>query len=240
MSTYENAPATKLLATNCACCGRALVDAVSVETGVGPDCREMHGYAEAQGDADWARADRFLDGAVMLDETQQTPREAVNILVHRVARSAKTIDKNFAAAIFNAIDALGFSVLAERIAKRFHATLEARLTEEQVATLRAEYAKLRAAYCFQNGNATPADFDVAVKALVPTGPADFVECAKNVTCECKACDGSGEYRRYHARNHEGGTASACYRCSGKGRQSQADVDRNRAYDALRGRRGRAA
>lgn len=38
--SYENATATKLLATNCVCCGRSLVDAVSVELGIGPECRE--------------------------------------------------------------------------------------------------------------------------------------------------------------------------------------------------------
>jgi hypothetical protein len=43
---YENAPATRILATHCVCCGRPLVDAVSVETGVGPDCRKKYGYAE--------------------------------------------------------------------------------------------------------------------------------------------------------------------------------------------------
>ena len=35
---YTNAPATKLLATNCLACGRPLVDALSVERGVGPEC----------------------------------------------------------------------------------------------------------------------------------------------------------------------------------------------------------
>jgi len=41
---YENAPATKIMATNCCCCGKALVDSVSVETGVGPVCRKKYGY----------------------------------------------------------------------------------------------------------------------------------------------------------------------------------------------------
>jgi hypothetical protein len=41
---YEMAPATLMLATHCACCGRALLDSVSVETGVGPECRRKHGY----------------------------------------------------------------------------------------------------------------------------------------------------------------------------------------------------
>ena len=34
---YTQAPATLMLATNCVCCGRALVDAVSVELGIGPE-----------------------------------------------------------------------------------------------------------------------------------------------------------------------------------------------------------
>jgi hypothetical protein len=52
MSSYENAPATLLLATHCAVCGRPLVDSVSVETGMGPDCRSKHGYnAEAAPEA---------------------------------------------------------------------------------------------------------------------------------------------------------------------------------------------
>ena len=39
MSSYENAPATIMLATHCCCCGRPLVDAISVELGIGPECR---------------------------------------------------------------------------------------------------------------------------------------------------------------------------------------------------------
>lgn len=41
---YENAPATKLVATHCAVCVRPLVDAKSVETGVGPECRKKYGF----------------------------------------------------------------------------------------------------------------------------------------------------------------------------------------------------
>jgi hypothetical protein len=47
MNTYEAAPATHLLATHCAVCNRALRDATSVERGVGPDCAEKYGYADA-------------------------------------------------------------------------------------------------------------------------------------------------------------------------------------------------
>lgn len=38
--SYEFAPATRLVATHCAHCGKALVDATSVEIGLGPVCRK--------------------------------------------------------------------------------------------------------------------------------------------------------------------------------------------------------
>jgi hypothetical protein len=40
--SYENATATKLLATHCCVCNRPLLDAVSVELGIGPDCRKKY------------------------------------------------------------------------------------------------------------------------------------------------------------------------------------------------------
>lgn len=49
MSNYENAPATKILATNCCCCGKPLVDAASVELGIGPVCRKKY-YAGVEVD----------------------------------------------------------------------------------------------------------------------------------------------------------------------------------------------
>lgn len=42
--SYLNAPGTKLLATRCAICGTPLLDAKSVDLGIGPDCRRKHGY----------------------------------------------------------------------------------------------------------------------------------------------------------------------------------------------------
>ena len=42
---YEQAPATRMLATNCVMCNRPLVDAASVEAGIGPVCRKKYGYA---------------------------------------------------------------------------------------------------------------------------------------------------------------------------------------------------
>lgn len=42
--SYLNAPATKMLATHCCICSLALMDAKSVELGIGPDCRKKYGF----------------------------------------------------------------------------------------------------------------------------------------------------------------------------------------------------
>lgn len=42
MSNYTDAPACKLLATTCCVCSRPLLDALSVELGIGPDCRKKY------------------------------------------------------------------------------------------------------------------------------------------------------------------------------------------------------
>lgn len=60
---YENAPATKLLATHCCCCARPLVDAKSVELGIGPECRKRHGFTEAEVEPNWKEFfDATLEG----------------------------------------------------------------------------------------------------------------------------------------------------------------------------------
>lgn len=92
--SYENAPATKMLATNCAACGRPLVDAISVETGMGPDCREKHGYNQ---------------------EVSEEARAEANKLVHEiaVAQDGVRVTQNIVR-----LQALGFDALAARIVKR--------------------------------------------------------------------------------------------------------------------------
>ena len=98
MSTYENAPATRMLATHCAACGRALVDAKSVEVGMGPDCREKHGYNI---------------------EVSEEAREQANKLVYLIAseRSTGHITLSTLEAAC-ALRLLGFSKLAGVIIER--------------------------------------------------------------------------------------------------------------------------
>jgi hypothetical protein len=110
-TTYENAPATSMLATHCAACGRPLLDAESVELGIGPICRERFGFDAAERPADWGRvAELALDGAWPADS-----RNWANALVHRIAieQRGPGVPKYIAC-----IDALGFRKLARRIAER--------------------------------------------------------------------------------------------------------------------------
>lgn len=91
---YENAPATKMLATTCACCGRPLVDAKSVEIGIGPDCREKYGYEIAVGPIE---------------------RDAANKIVHTIALNPRSIYTLIGCA---ELRALGFDRLAAIVEKR--------------------------------------------------------------------------------------------------------------------------
>lgn len=122
--SYENAPATKLIAAFCACCSRPLVDAESVETGMGPHCRKKHGYATPEVEHELLAVASVLASVLTFDEYAEliakagTAREAANVLVHRVAALQCGERVPFYVA---AIEALGFRSLAARISKRLKA-----------------------------------------------------------------------------------------------------------------------
>ena len=101
--SYENAPATEMLATECAVCGRPLLDARSVELGIGPECRRKYGYNVECDDA--ARAE-------------------ANALVYRIAMAQRGIDVATACA---RLSELGFEKLAGRIAER---AVDVRIVED--------------------------------------------------------------------------------------------------------------
>lgn len=92
--SYENAPATVMLATHCAACKRPLVDAVSVEIGMGPDCREKYGYSEA---------------------VEPSNREQANKLINEVARG---VDGARLGEIYETLQELGFARLVEKLASK--------------------------------------------------------------------------------------------------------------------------
>lgn len=94
MSGYENAPSTKMLASRCAVCARALRDVVSVQMGIGPDCREKYGFDV---------------------EVDETTRSAANKLIHNIAvyqTGARCIP------MVNELRTLGFGKVASRIEHR--------------------------------------------------------------------------------------------------------------------------
>lgn len=95
--SYENAPATKLLGTSCVACGRPLVDAISVQAGMGPDCREKYGYT--------------LDGA------SAEAQADVNARVHAIASAGKLAPEEVLGHLVM-IRALGFTVLADKLEER--------------------------------------------------------------------------------------------------------------------------
>lgn len=128
---YEGSPACLLLATHCACCGRALVDAKSVETGVGPECRKRHGYATAEGSPDWvvvfgalaaaAEADaRLGEVACKVVDLIDDARKAANLVMHRIAAAQTGAGVGH---LVVALRALGFRKMAERTADRLGSVL---------------------------------------------------------------------------------------------------------------------
>lgn len=94
MNGYENAPATRMVAVWCAVCSRPLVDAKSVELGIGPDCRRKYGF-----------------DAAMPEEA----RAEANKVVYRIATDQ---DGPYVAEGCNRLREIGFTVLADRILKR--------------------------------------------------------------------------------------------------------------------------
>lgn len=92
MSDYAEAPATALLATHCALCGRALLDAPSVESGMGPTCR-----------------------ARVLAHAPTEHRAEVNAIVSRIAARPDAAE---VPALVAQVAAYGYRTLAERLTER--------------------------------------------------------------------------------------------------------------------------
>jgi hypothetical protein len=94
--SYENAPATVMLATHCCCCGRPLVDAMSVELGIGPECRNGR-----------------------TGDITEEQRVVCNRLTHDAAVAAQEGNVVRVRQIAEQIGTLGLSTLAQKVAERF-------------------------------------------------------------------------------------------------------------------------
>jgi len=94
---YEQAKVAKLAASNCICCGRTLLDAVSVELGIGPVCR-----------------DKYLPADLGASEAQRT--EANKLVAIAALDSTANAQK---LELADQVSALGFPLFADIVRKRF-------------------------------------------------------------------------------------------------------------------------
>lgn len=125
--SYENATATKLLATHCVCCGRALVDAVSVELGIGPECRK--GYDAGLDDESKKKANEIVHAAAVMAQTGH---------VEKVVEYSKELKE------------LGFDKLSIKVARRFKKVADRRVKAEIVIE-KADNGMLRVKTPFRRG-----------------------------------------------------------------------------------------
>lgn len=110
-ATWINAPATTMLASCCAVCAHPLLDAESVERGIGPDCAKKYGYGSAAGVPSFEAAAKALGEALPIGDAHAI----ANSLVHRIACEQRGA---FAGRACAALSALGYDKLARRIARR--------------------------------------------------------------------------------------------------------------------------
>ncbi len=87
--SYEDAPATKMLATSCCVCGRPLLDATSVEIGMGPTCREKYGYGDPVPEAARTEANGLVQRAALIQS--QNPQEMTEIVTRLNALGLRTL-----------------------------------------------------------------------------------------------------------------------------------------------------
>jgi hypothetical protein len=151
--SYENAPATGLVATHCACCGRPLLDADSLKLGVGPVCAAKTGLTKPLLFPNWTAAKEVLgeeeyaeleiDKRRPIANDHEVARFVANRLVYRVA--ADPTGPRTASRVL-ALHALGYDEIAEKIASRLGAVrvreegesfvVEAPLSEKFIAEMR--------------------------------------------------------------------------------------------------------
>lgn len=151
--THDAAPATQLVATHCLFCHRALVDALSVERGIGPVCAEKHGANAAPGAADWflvsvAIEAAGLTAALAPKVAAQDAHKLANAVLHAIGADVHAARVPHLAV---ALDAAGFKVLAAKVAEALRPVVR---VERDGACL-----------VVRTGELAPAVFDAYVAAM---------------------------------------------------------------------------
>lgn len=116
--SYTDAPACQLLASHCIMCSRPLLDAQSVEAGIGPVCREKIGYNSEPGPQKGpyqhigsSDPDSVVEGCLK----EGNRRGAANALVSFAAR---TNNKREAARAAEQVGVLGFDRVSSSLLSR--------------------------------------------------------------------------------------------------------------------------
>jgi hypothetical protein len=87
--SYESAPSTRLVATACSCCGRALRDAQSLARGIGPVCAEKYGADEPLTEEARVEANKLIyDIAARQDDVEFVKPALVRLATLGLARLA--------------------------------------------------------------------------------------------------------------------------------------------------------
>jgi exodeoxyribonuclease-5 len=117
--SYTESPATDMIATTCAVCARPLVDAESVELGIGPDCRTVYGLTTTA--------------------VEPALRAEANKIVKNIALGQYVQEE--LAGILLRLKELGFTVLSERIAHRLRRWVTTNYTHDAPARFSAAPAQ---------------------------------------------------------------------------------------------------
>lgn len=103
-----------------------------------------------------------------------------------------------------------------------------------IKTARAEYLKIRR----RSHAETTEAFDALCARYMsdhgmsanPDNPENWIEAAKRVHVPCRRCVGTGRFITYTENGIPKGPGGACFRCAGKGYQTDADARRNYGAD----------
>lgn len=125
-NSYEHESGTKLVATNCIFCGRALRDPESIERGCGPDCAERWGAFRTAGPVDRKAVEGLLriaeqkqrKLAEIVTEFAADPRSAVSRLLHAAGFAWERRTRDYAVTLALTMDfavALGYPGTADGI-----------------------------------------------------------------------------------------------------------------------------
>lgn len=125
---YTKSPVYEMVPTHCSCCKRPLVDATSVEFGVGPVCRDKYGYEDAHpvtAEVEAAMTDvmsKFSDlafaGRVMEAVKADDSRKAANLLNRLMAVSlTKKVSEADILLGTKALATLGYTTLSARVSE---------------------------------------------------------------------------------------------------------------------------